>query len=312
MDENKFIEWLKKEFPFSRGTGIGDDSSVVKSGNGFQLITTDILTEGIHFDRSYFTPEEIALKSLAVNISDIAAMGGTSEYFYLGLGFPADFSTDNIENFFQGIKNGCEKWQIELAGGDLSSSPSHLFISITMIGSSDKPVSRDGALAGDLIGLSRVTGESFIGLELLKRGIDHPYYSTCHRVVEPEAVKGPLFSEYASSMIDISDGLLMDLERILKASGKGAEVIYEKIPVTEQMRAICDKYHIDEQGAVLGGGEDFALLFTVPPEYEVKLREKNSEYYIVGKITEGKELNVIRDGRPVNVKRMGYDHFINH
>ncbi len=309
MDENGFVGFLRSEFPFKYGDGIGDDTSIVKTDKGYQLITKDILIEGVHFDQSYFSPEEIAVKTLGVNLSDIAAMGGRPEYFYLGLGFPKSFSGDKFDRFFRSLKQECKKWEVELAGGDLSSSPGLLFISVTMIGFSPKPVRRSGANNRDLIGISRVTGCSAIGLELLKRGVVIPEYSECHKNPNPEIKKGIVFSKYVNSMIDISDGLVIDLERILTQSGKGAVIRYEDIPVTEEMNAVCLEHKLDEIELVLSGGEDFALLFTVSPDKEREMEKSGLSYHIIGEVKKEKGVRIESRGRVVEQAIKGFDHF---
>jgi len=308
MDENSFVDSLKKQFPFPAGIGIGDDTSIVKKGNGYQLITKDILIEGVHFDTSYFSSEEIAIKSLGVNLSDIAAMGGEPEYFFLGLGFPANFK-NKIDSFFEGIKEGCVKWNISLAGGDISKSSGKLFISITMVGNSIKPIRRNGACIGDLIGITRVTGESSMGLALLKKGIDIPFFTGKHKDPEPELEKGTIISRFASSMIDVSDGLIIDLERILSASGKGAKIMYEAIPVTDRMKNICHEYVLKEKDHVLSGGEDFALLFTISPENEARLKGVGISYFIIGEITGEEGIKLTYCGESIDVVSKGFDHF---
>ncbi len=309
MDENSFVKYLKAEFPFSRGEGIGDDTSIVRSGTGFQLITKDILLEGIHFDRSYFTLDEIGYRAVGVNISDIAAMGGIPEYLYLGLGVSEDYREKEIRSFFKGVKSGCKKWNVELAGGDLSASKQGMFISITMIGTALHPVKRGGAGTGDLIGLSRVTGESAIGLALLSRGENIPRFTNRHKDPDPEISKGKILAGYVSSMIDISDGLIMDLERLMSNSGKGCKVIYENIPVTDTMRDVCRNYKLPEKEMVLSGGEDFALLFTIGKEKEKELRKTGIKHYIIGEVTEKKGVNIFSSGKILDLEIKGFDHF---
>jgi len=309
MDENNFVEYLRAEFPFRHGLGIGDDTSIVKIDEGYQLITKDILIEGVHFDQSYFSPEEIAVKALGVNLSDIAAMGGRPDYFYLGLGFPRSFKGDSFDRFFRSLKSECKKWNIELAGGDISSSPGGLFISVTMIGFSSNPVKRTGADNGDLIGISRVTGCSAIGLELLKKGIDIPFFSECHKDPTPEIEKGKAFSKYVNSMIDISDGLLIDLERIVSRSGKGAIISYEDMPVTKMMHSVCSEHKLDEIELVLSGGEDFALLFTVSQDKEREMKEAGVNYHIIGEVKEETGIRIESGGNVIIQESTGFDHF---
>ncbi len=309
MDENSFVKFLKSEFPFEDGIGIGDDTSIIKKGDGFQLITKDILIEGVHFDQSYFTPEEVAARALAVNLSDIAAMGGKPEYFFLGIGFPENFKDEKLFRFFKELKNRSNKWNVKLAGGDISSSPDKLFISITMVGSSINPIRRDGARTGDLIGISRVTGESSLGLELLKRGIDIPYYSGRHKVPDPELASGNIFSGFVNSMIDVSDGLVIDLGRIMDNSNKGARIKYENIPVTEDMRTICEKYGLIETDHVLAGGEDFSLLFTISSDKEKEMKKSAVKYHIIGDVIDGEGVSIEYHGREFEPERKGFDHF---
>jgi thiamine-monophosphate kinase len=310
MDEKGFVRFLEDNFRFSAGKGIGDDTSAVKMGDSHQLITKDILIENIHFRLDYFSLEEIARKALAVNLSDIAAMGGKAEYFYLGLGFPTRLGEKKIFDFFKGLKKECRQWQVELAGGDFSSSPV-LFISVTMVGRAENPVFREGARENDLVGITGVTGESAIGLQLLEKGIKTGPFVARHKTVKPELKKGLLLSQFVNAMIDVSDGLVLDLSRILAASKKGAHIFYEKIPVTNEMIRVCAKRGIDEYEAVLAGGEDFVLLFAISPAQESELKEqtKIGDYYIIGEVTAREnEITITHNGRAISLKRPGYDH----
>ena len=308
MDENSFVQYLEDNFRFSHGNGIGDDTSVVRINNQYQLITKDILIEDIHFKLTHFSIEEIALKSLSVNISDIAAMGGVPEYFYLGLGFPDKFEENSLKNFFKELKKGCKKWNLELAGGDFSKSPK-LFISITLVGKSENPVYRNNAKNKDFIGITGITGESAIGLKLIEKGENKGYFIEKHKKVDPEIKNGLILAKHVNSMIDVSDGLLIDLNRILIPSKKGAKIFYEKIPVSQRIREICRTYKLDEHEMVLTGGEDYILLFTISPGNEPELSKENIKYHIIGEINNTNNLVVERDGKLVQVKKFGYDHF---
>lgn len=289
--------------------GIGDDTSVVKIGDDYQLITKDLFIENVHFSLDYYTLEEVALKSIAVNLSDIAAMGGQSEYFYLGLGFPKLLGEEANIAFFNALEKGCRQWQVELAGGDFSSA-AHLYISITMVGRAKKPIYRHNAQTGDLIGVTGVTGESAIGLMLLKKRIRTGPLVEKHKTVAPEIVKGPILANYVNAMIDVSDGLLIDLKRVLTASAKGAKIVYENIPVTNEIRETCALHQLDEHEPVLAGGEDYVLLFTISPEKEKELRKANIDYYIIGEITpQPGELIILDYGKLIQPRTNGYDHF---
>jgi thiamine-monophosphate kinase len=309
MNEREFVEFLKDTFPFSYGIGIGDDTSTVKSEGYHQLITKDVLIEGIHFRMDYFNFEELALKALAVNLSDIAAMGGVPEYYYLGIGMPEKYGSGDIKAFYSGLRKGNQKWQIELAGGDYSQSPS-VFISITMVGKAKNPVYRNQAGEKDLIGITGPTGESAIGLKLLEQGIETCYLVDRHKRPLPRIKEGTILSEYVNSMIDISDGVILDLKRVLTASGKGATIFYPRIPVSTEVRATCLKYGFTEEDLVLGGGEDYELLFTISPENETKLRNSGLKYFIIGEINGPDNGLLVKNGdKTINQRAWGYDHF---
>ena len=308
MNEADFVRFLQENFPFNRGKGIGDDTSVVKTGDYFQLITKDLLIENVHFKLDHFTLEELALKSLAVNLSDIAAMGGEPQYFYLGLGVPPGMKKEKWLSFFTGLKKGCQQWNVELAGGDFSMS-ALMVISITVIGKAQKPVYRHSAQIHDLVGITGVTGESALGLKLLMKGVNRGYFVDKHKQVSPEIQKGQILSRYVNAMIDLSDGLLMDLNRVLTASGKGARIFYENLPVTPNMKKICRENGWNEYEIVLAGGEDYVLLFTVSQQNLLKLEKENPGYYIIGEITGTPgSLEVEHNGKAVKTTYLGYDH----
>ncbi len=319
MDEAEFVRFLKSRFPFPYGVGIGDDTSVVKTGgdtpNGeppqSQLITKDLFIEGVHFSLDYYSLEEAALKSLAVNISDIAAMGGEPLYFYLGLGFPATLPKERVTDIFKGLEKGCRLWNVALAGGDFSSAPA-LLISITMVGKAERPIYRNGAENGDLIGITGVTGESALGLKLLQQGKRSGHLVNRHKNAAPEVKKGRILAPLVNAMLDVSDGLMIDLNRILAASDKGARVAYEKIPVTETMRNCCRENGWNEYKAVLAGGEDYALLFTISREKEKELCRQKIDYFIIGEILDTPGPPQVTDnGVPIPTEAIGYgyDHF---
>ncbi|MGE5340009.1 MAG: thiamine-phosphate kinase [Candidatus Omnitrophota bacterium] len=315
MSEREFVDYLKRTFPFDYGVGIGDDASVVPIDGSVQLITKDILIENEHFRLEDCTLHQLALKALAVNISDIAAMGGKSQYFYLGLGYPRRLARERVIEFFNGLADGCRRWTVQLAGGDYSASRD-MFISITLVGMMDegvKPVQRNGAKVGDLVGITAVTGESAIGLKLLFEGIGSGYFVDRHFLVEPEVEKGPVLARYVNAMIDVSDGLLLDLSRVLDASQKGARIDYGAIPVTTEMKTMCREKGWREVDLVLSGGEDYRLLFTISPESEARMKgeNKNLEYYIIGEINDQNGSLIVEDrGKVIEIPRLGYDHFV--
>ena len=309
MNETDFAAFLQERFPFSHGKGIGDDTSVVKAGDCCQLITKDILIQDIHFKLDHFTLEELALKALAVNLSDIAAMGGEPQYFYLGLGVPPQMKEEKWRGFFAGLEKGCQQWNVELAGGDFSSS-AIMVISITVVGKAQKPIYRHYAQTRDLVGITGITGESALGLKMLLKGAKSGYFIDRHKQVNPEIQKGQILSRYVNAMIDLSDGLLIDLNRVLAASRKGARLVYEKLPVTPGIKETCLKNNWNEYETVLAGGEDYVLLFTISRENLSKLEKENPGYYIIGEVTaEPGSLEIKHHGVEIQISHLGYDHF---
>jgi thiamine-monophosphate kinase len=308
MDEPRFVSSLQKRFPFRFGLGIGDDASVVRSGRVFQLISTDLLVEDIHFRLRDVSLADLAEKALAVNVSDIAAMGGRAQYFYLDLGFPDRLSNFDLRRFFSGLSRAARRWRVELAGGDYSRS-AKMVIAITIVGESRKPVRRSGAEPGDWVGITGPTGGSALGWKLLLAGRFRSPFIRRHQHPQPQCRKGLLLSRYAHAMIDLSDGLLLDLSRVLRASGVGAEIDYERLPVSPSFRRACRRQGLPEKDLVLAGGEDYELLFTVSPAREKRLRRTKMGYHLIGWITSGRCLLVREHGRLLPVPRLGYDHF---
>jgi len=309
MDEQQFVAYLKNKFPFRRGLGIGDDASAVRIGKYFQLISSDILIEDVHFRLRDISQQELALKSLAVNISDIAAMGGRAQYFYLGLGFPDRLSSDKLRAFFSGLSRAAKKWRVDLAGGDYSRSKK-MVIAITIIGQSEKPVLRSGARPDDWIAITGPTGGSALGLKLLLAGEKDSPFIRLHKRPEPQCEKGLRLARYAHAMIDLSDGLLLDLSRLLHASAVGAKIDYEKLPVSPRFRRLCRQKNYPEKELVLAGGEDYQLLFAISPLQESRLRQTGMAYHLIGKTTKQRRLLVLEKGRRLKISRLGFDHFI--
>ncbi len=307
MDESGFVDFLRRNFPARFSSGIGDDTSVAWTGKDYQLIGQDILVEGVHFRRDLISLEQLAAKALAVNLSDIAAMGGTPRSCYLGLGWPPDLSEADLQVFFQALKKACRRWRVELAGGDFSSSPL-IFISVTVEGRADRPVLRSGAGKDDLIAVTCRPGESALGLRLLSAGRGLPRFSRAHLAPMPHLRQGRLLADYATAMIDLSDGLLLDLGRLLQASGRGALIEYEKIPRSGLFRAAVAAGAYDEKELVLAGGEDYGLLFTLPPDRLAALAAEKMWFRVIGRIG-GKGLRVREKGRLFEPPARGYDHF---
>jgi thiamine-monophosphate kinase len=308
MDEPRFVAALQRKFPFRYGLGIGDDASAVRCGNTFQLISTDLLIEDVHFRLRDVSPPDLAEKALAVNISDIAAMGGRAQYFYLGLGFPDGLPPAYLHAFFSGLARAAKKWRVELAGGDYSRAAT-MVIAITIVGAAARPVRRSGARAGDWIGITGPTGGSALGLKLLLAGRTKSPFIRRHQHPRPQVEKGSILARFASAMIDVSDGLLLDLSRLLRASAVGAAIDYEKLPLAPGLSRTCRENEFPEKELVLAGGEDYELLFTVSPERERRLRLTGMTYHLIGRITAGRRLAVRENGKRLRVPSYGFDHF---
>lgn len=308
MDEPRFVAYLQRKFPFRYGSGIGDDASLVRRGRSFQLVSTDLLIEDVHFRLADVSLEALAEKALAVNISDIAAMGGRPRYFYLCLGFPPRLAKDRLRRLFSGFSRAARKWDVDLAGGDLSRSR-QLVIAITIVGESAHPLRRNGARPGDLVGITGPTGGSALGLKLLLAGARRSPFIRLHQHPQPQCAKGLTLSRFASAMIDISDGLLLDLSRVLRASGAGAVIDYGSIPKATGFQRECRRLGLTEKELVLAGGEDYELLFTIAPDREKRLCRTGMAYHIIGRIAKGRRLRLQENGRRLRLPALGFDHF---
>jgi thiamine-monophosphate kinase len=307
MNESELISRLRRLFP-----RIGDDGAVI----GDQVITTDMLVEDVDFTRA-IPMDFVARKSLAVNLSDLAAMGATPLFAVVALGAPPYL---DIEAFMTAMAAAASEYKIEIVGGDLSRADK-VVVSIAAIGRATRPLLRSGAKAGDRIYVSRPLGASDAGLQLLKRGWsvdpprDLPYaqrefaLSVIHRHIDPEPELALGISLAAikevTACIDISDGLSTDLHHLCDASGIGADIERERIPLFPDLRSAGPVLDIDVSHAVLHGGEEFALLFTSSlRESELSVRT-GRPVYAIGRMVP--ERGVRLDGQPLLPG--GYDHF---
>ena len=321
LGEFGLIERIRQQAgsaPFLR-LGIGDDCSVQVVGSEEELLTsTDLLIEGVHFDFSWTDYEQLGRKCVAVNISDIAAMGGTPKSLYLGVAAPPDVSLENLERFVQGFLEETQHYGAILAGGDTCRSSGPLIISVTVQGTvkQGQAVRRSGARSGVLIFASGSLGVCALALSQLQAGAE-PASEVAKRHHCPQARTqlGSCLAErnLANAMIDISDGLLADLRHILDASGKGATLNLECIPLSQDFIGACQK-----QSAIidlaLTGGEDYELLFTVDPAAETKIHALSEELQLpltrIGFVRDQNGLDVLRaDGTLFQPQQDGFDHF---
>ncbi len=289
--------------------GIGDDAAVVDIRKGKTLLTTDMLIEGTHFDLSITTFYQLGYKFLAVNISDIFAMGGGPRYFLVSLGIPGSFRQRDIEELYDGLSEIAGKFGVSIIGGDTCSSGHGLILSGTLIGNAGKAVTRSGAKAGDGIFVTDTLGDSAMGLKLLKKRAKkiRTFSSTVigsklmrrHLMPEPAPLERP---EKATAMIDISDGLLIDLCHICDDSRVGALIYEESIPLSRQLRKTAADLRLDPIEFALKGGEDYALLFTASPGFRTTA-------YKIGEIIEKGRYIVDSSGNKTQFKPEGYEHF---
>jgi len=315
IGELGFIEWVRKNFKTPGKdviVGIGDDTAVIKDKDGYFLVTKDLLIEDVHFKIS-FDPFLLGRKSMAVNISDIASMGGEPLYSFLGIGFPKELSWEWIEKFMLGMREICDKYKVFLIGGDTCSSPK-LFISITLIGKTDKVVLRSSAREGDYIYVTGKLGDSGAGLYILLNNLNsedshYKYLIERHLNPTPRVEEGRFLKDIASSMIDLSDGLSIDLHNLCRESKVGALIYGDRIPISDELKKFCAEINEDTLRFALQGGEDYELLFTSSKELERKVIESISAT-LIGRIEEReKGIRILKGGKEENLPRSGWEHF---
>lgn len=328
---------LKNE---STKKGVGDDCAVMHYGDKETLVSTDMLMEGVHFDLTYVDMKHLGYKSAMVNISDIFAMGGTPRQMTVSIALSKRFKVEDIEDFYEGLRMACDKWNVDIVGGDTTSSLTGLAISITVLGDADKEevIYRSGAKDTDLICVSGNLGAAYCGLQLLEREksvyymqlqearkknkdavVDfQPDFSgkeyLLERQLQPEA-RGDILKALReagvrpTSMIDISDGLSSEIMHICKESETGCRLFEKEIPIDYQTAVMAEEMNMNLSTCALNGGEDYELLFTCPiGDYE-KVKELD-DIRIIGHITK-KELGtllVTRDSQEFPLKAQGWQH----
>jgi thiamine-monophosphate kinase len=304
--------------------GIGDDAAVLKhSSSHVMLVTTDLLLEDVHFERSYTDYYSLGWKSAAVNLSDIAAMGGTPRFCLTALGIPGYVTAEHVLDFYRGFNTLLNNHKTALVGGDTCSSPDGLFVSVTAIGEakSSLVVTRKGARPGDSIFVTGSLGDSAAGLEILKKRRGHGAGGkgkNAERLVEkhlrpvPRVAEGRAIalSRCATAMIDISDGLSSDLFHICEQSRVGADIIADRIPLSSMLKNREGKLTKPVLDYALSGGEDYELLFTVPPARVKKVRSLDFPVTEIGTIKAGKRLSLVDSfGKRSPLRKSGHDHF---
>jgi thiamine-monophosphate kinase len=318
LGERRLVARIRRTFGGPRDgvlIGIGDDAALVKAPGSF-LLTTDVLVEDQDFRRALHPPRLLGRKALNVNLSDIAAMGGRPLHALVGLAMPGDLEESWLRSFMAGLRGAARKANVALVGGDLSRAD-RIFISVTVTGAARSPVTRSGARPGDRIFVSGTLGDAAAGLRLLegrggrdkdagaRKGLLKAFLDPSPRL---ELGATLARRRLASAMIDLSDGLSVDLAHICRESGVGAEVGLDRIPLSAALKRFAD----DPLAAALHGGEDFELLFTVPAARAAAVRRLAGRHRLteIGIITASRGLRgVIAGSRPRALAAGGYDHF---
>lgn len=330
LGEFGLIDHLTKHFNIKNNNtvlGVGDDAAVLAATEKQTLITTDLLIEGVHFDLSYMPLKHLGYKAVMVNLSDVYAMNGVAEQITVSIAISNRFPLEAVEELYAGIQLACDTYQIDLIGGDTTSSTKGMLISVTAIGSANKEeiVYRSGAKETDLIVVSGDLGAAYLGLQVLEREkqvfqVDpnnqpdlDAYTYLIERQLKPEArkdIKGLLkeLEILPTAMIDISDGLSSEIMHICSQSKVGCKIYEDKIPLDPQVISACEEFEIDSTMVALSGGEDYELLFTVPISDFDKIKG-NPNISIIGHITaENQGLNLVtRANQEIELKAQGWN-----
>jgi thiamine-monophosphate kinase len=332
LGEFGLIDQLTSDFPLrnkSSEKGVGDDAAVINHEGYRTLVSVDMLIEGVHFDMTYTPLKHLGYKSAVVNFSDIYAMNGTPTQIVVSLGISNRFSVEALDELYAGIRLACERYNVDLVGGDTTSSKTGLVISITVIGQAkaDDIVYRNGAKPNDLLCVTGDLGGAYIGLLILERekaeymanpnmqpnleGMDY----VLERQLKPEARKDIIeqlkdLGVKPTSMIDISDGLASEIKHICKESGVGCQLYENKIPMDPTTVQMAKDFQIVPSVASLSGGEDYELLFTIDQKNFEKIKQISSDVTVIGYMTPEKGVAelITPDNHVIPLKAQGWDH----
>ena len=332
LGEFGLIDHLTKNFEIQNAStivSVGDDAAVIDHFGKQTVITTDLLIEGIHFDLMYTPLKHLGYKSVIVNLSDVYAMNATPTQITLSVGISNRFSVEALDEFYEGVYAACERYNVDLVGGDTSASNKGFIISLTAIGevAPDKFVKRSTANKGDLICVSGDLGAAFLGLTLLEREkkiwMENPQIQPdlegekyiVGRLLKPEARKDIIeFLETnnitPTAMIDVSDGISSDILHICKQSNLGCRLYEEKLPIAEDTKQAAFKFGLDPTVCALNGGEDYELLFTLKQEDYEKI-VVNEEISVIGYMTaieEGTKF-FTKGGNTFDITAQGWNAF---
>ncbi|MFP2995634.1 thiamine-phosphate kinase [Spongiivirga sp. MCCC 1A20706] len=330
LGEFGLIKHLVKEFDIKHETtvrGNGDDAAVIDFKDKQAVVSTDLLVEGVHFDLAYMPLKHLGYKAVMVNLSDVYAMNAVATQITVSIAVSNRFPLEAIEDLYAGIKQACKIYNVELVGGDTTSSNKGLLISVTAIGqvNAGDSVYREGAKPNDLLVVTGDLGGAYLGLQVLEREKavfkvnpnsqpDLDMYSyIIERQLKPEARKDIIklladLDVKPTSMIDISDGLASEALHIADQSDVGVNIYEDKIPLDPQVIATCEEFKIDSTMVALSGGEDYELLFTISQEDFPKIKA-NPNLTVVGHITdksEGSHL-ITRADTKIPLKAQGWN-----
>lgn len=331
LGEFALIDKLTKDIKiYNAGTvkGIGDDAAVI-SNEEETLVSVDILVEGVHFDMTYTPLKHLGYKAAVVNFSDIYAMNGTPTHVVLALGLSSRYSVEAVEEFYSGFRLACDRYHVDLVGGDTTASKAGLFISVTVIGKAKKDdiVYRDGAKPNDLLCVSGDLGAAYAGLLILEREKAafmadpdmqpelHGYDYILERQLKPEARKDIIASlahagVKPTSMIDVSDGLASEILHLCKQSKVGCRLYEDRIPLDAKTVEVAKQFNVVPSIAALNGGEDYELLFTIQQSDYDKIKVMK-DISVIGYMTadEGKAELITPDNHVISLEAQGFKHF---
>ena len=315
--EFTFIDWIQQQAGSGSHLtlGIGDDCSIERQHSDHDLLTsTDLLIEGVHFQRQWCSMFDLGRKAAAVNISDIAAMGGKPQSLFLGLGRPANIDLGEIEEFVSGFVEEAKRYGAVLAGGDTCSSPAGLMISVTAQGviPTGDAICRQGASCGDAVYVSGTLGDSALALHILQAGQQpDTFLAERFHAPTPRVGLGRILAQrqFATAMLDVSDGLLGDLGHLLEASNIGVDLELNQLPLSDAFQqALADDPTLID--LALAGGEDYELVFSSPLKDLAGQLGRICPVTRIGTVTSAEGIRILKsDGELYHCQQGGFDHF---
>lgn len=332
LGEFGLINHLTKDFKSKHSStikGVGDDAAVLFEKDKYQVVTTDLLIEGVHFDLSYMPLKHLGYKAVVVNLSDVYAMNAEAKQITVSIAISNRFPLEAVEELYAGIKTAAKTYNIDVVGGDTTSSTRGLIISITALGVAEKEdlAYRSGAKVNDLLVVTGDLGAAYLGLQVLEREKQvfqvnpnnqpdlTPYTYLVERQLKPEARKDikallKALEVRPTSMIDISDGLSSEVMHLCKNSKVGCNLYEDKIPLDQQVISTCEEFNIDSTTIALNGGEDYELLFTIATDDFPKIKG-NPHLTVIGHMTSAKEgMHLMtRANTKIPLKARGWNSF---